>query len=162
MFIDSFILNLVRQEVMETTNARNTLLVFCGALSCVLFIQWLIKLICDYKKLPPGPWGVPIFGYLTFIGHEKHTQYMKLTKKYGSLFSAKLGAQLTVVISDYKILREAFKKDVFTGRPQSPLLKTLGGFGEFEFYFYKKERECLNVFVVITLVFFLRFKNIFF
>ncbi|ETN60006.1 cytochrome P450 [Anopheles darlingi] len=129
MFIDSYLVGLVSKEFHDPLNVRQTLFVFLCALSCVLFLQYLIRLVSQINKLPPGPWGVPIFGYLTFIGHEKHTQYMKLAKKYGSLFSAKLGAQLTVVISDYKIIREAFKTEEFTGRPHSPLLKTIGGFG---------------------------------
>lgn len=130
MFLDTYLLSVVRQEFLDASKARSTLLVFCCALAVVLFLQWLFRLVCQIKSLPPGPWGLPVFGYLTFIGREKHTQYMKLAKKYGSLFCAKLGAQLTVVISDYKIIREAFKTEDFTGRPHSPLLKTLGGFGE--------------------------------
>lgn len=124
-------MGLLSKEFHDPLNVRQTLFVFLCALSCVLFLQYIIRLVSQINKLPPGPWGVPIFGYLTFIGHEKHTQYMKLAKKYGSLFSAKLGAQLTVVISDYKIIREAFKTEEFTGRPHSPLLKTIGGFGEY-------------------------------
>ncbi|XP_055551501.1 cytochrome P450 18a1 isoform X2 [Wyeomyia smithii] len=71
---------------------------------------------------------------------------MKLARKYGSLFSAKLGAQLTVVISDYKIIREAFKTEDFTGRPHSPLLKTLGGFGiiNSEGQLWKDQRRFLH------------------
>ncbi|XP_029723477.2 cytochrome P450 18a1 [Aedes albopictus] len=146
MFLDTYLLGVVRQEFFDASKARSTLLVFCCTLACVVFLQWLFRLMCQIKKLPPGPWGVPIFGYLTFIGHEKHTQYMKLARKYGSLFSAKLGAQLTVVISDYKIIREAFKTEDFTGRPHSPLLKTLGGFGiiNSEGQLWKDQRRFLH------------------
>uniref|UniRef100_U5EUU5 Putative cytochrome n=1 Tax=Corethrella appendiculata TaxID=1370023 RepID=U5EUU5_9DIPT len=146
MFVDTFLIKFVQHEILELSNITNTMFVFVCALSFILLIQRLMQLIDEIKTLPPGPWGVPIFGYLTFIGHEKHTQYMNLAKKYGSLFSAKLGAQLTVVISDYKILREAFKKDVFTGRPHSPLLKTLGGFGiiNSEGKLWKEQRRFLH------------------
>lgn len=80
--------------------------------------------------LPPGPWGLPVMGYLAFIGHEKHTRYLELAKRYGSLFSARLGNQLTVVMSDYKMIRDAFRREEFTGRPDTPFMQTLDGFGE--------------------------------
>ncbi|KAJ6637049.1 Cytochrome P450 18a1 [Pseudolycoriella hygida] len=83
----------------------------------------------EFKYLPPGPWGLPIFGYLMFMGKEKHTRFMELAKNYGSIYSARLGYQLTVVISDYKVVREIFRKEEFTGRPDTPFLKTINGFG---------------------------------
>lgn len=137
MIIDSVILS-----VMSDT--RNTLFVFFAALLIVLMMQWLYKFYRQCKTLPPGPWGIPIFGYLMFMGSEKHTSFMELAKSYGTVYSARLGYQLTVVLSDYKMIREAFRREEFTGRPDTPFLKTLKGFGEFEqnkllFFSYKRE-----------------------
>lgn len=130
MIVDSVILSvLLRDFVLSDT--RNTLLVFFAALLLVLLMQWLYKFYRQCKTLPPGPWGIPIFGYLMFMGSEKHTSFMELAKSYGTVYSARLGYQLTVVLSDYKMIREAFRREEFTGRPDTPFLKTLKGFGEY-------------------------------
>lgn len=111
-------------------DARNTLILFSVVTVLVRCVQWLSKSYREFKHLPPGPWGLPIFGYLVFMGKEKHTRFMELAKSYGSIYSARLGYQLTVVISDYKMIREMFRKEEFTGRPDTPFLKTINGFGK--------------------------------
>lgn len=107
--------------------------IFLVLLNIILLLFFAIRNKNNNKNniLPPGPLGIPILGYLTFLGNEKHTKFEYLSKKYGSIFSARLGCQLTVVISDYKIIREAFKKYEFSGRPKTPLMNTLNGFGKF-------------------------------
>jgi len=130
MLSNSFIIKTVWKE-MESADMRNTLFVFAGVLSIVLMIQWLLKCYREVLSLPPGPWGIPIVGYLLFIGQEKHTEFMLMAKKYGSLFSTRLGTQLTVVMSDYKMIRETLRREEFTGRPDTPFMQTLNGLGEF-------------------------------
>lgn len=133
MIVDAFIAKFIikSNNIFDTeTYTRDTLLVFSSVLILVIILQWIMRQLNEIKQLPPGPWGLPILGYLTFIGNERHTQYMQMAKKYGALFSTKLGNQLTIVISDYKVLRDAFKREEFTGRPHTPLLQTICGFGE--------------------------------
>lgn len=104
-----------------------TLLVFVSVLLVVRFIQWL-KYI---RTLPPGPWGMPIFGYLHFIkGDQLHLQFSELAKKYGSIFSARLGNQLVVVLSDYRVIRDTFRREDFTGRPHTEFINILDGYGK--------------------------------
>lgn len=45
----------------------------------------------ETRNVPPGPRGVPLFGYLPFLGQNAHVKCMNLAKKYGSVFSVKLG-----------------------------------------------------------------------
>lgn len=129
MFIDNLVRNFWQNNVNESA-VREVLTTICGCLVLILFIKKVYKFIQDFRQLPPGPIGLPVFGYLAFLGNEKHTKYSELAKKYGSIFSARLGCQLNVVISDYKTIREAFKRYEFTGRPKTPLMDTLNGFGE--------------------------------
>jgi 26-hydroxylase len=133
MILDSYIIAFAQHE-LQSKNIRSTLLVFLSVLSIVCFMQWLLKMVLQIRKLPPGPWGFPILGILSFIGSEKHLKFLRLSKIYGSLFSARLGQQLTVVIADYKLIREAFKKEEFTARPKTPIYSILNGFGEYLFY----------------------------
>ncbi|KAH1003042.1 hypothetical protein HUJ05_010991 [Dendroctonus ponderosae] len=84
----------------------------------------------ESRQLPPGPWGVPVFGSLLRIKGDLHLFYRDLTHKYGSLISARLGSQLIIVLSDYKTIRDAFRKEEFTGRPSTELTNILDGYGE--------------------------------
>jgi 26-hydroxylase len=141
MIFDTYLPKFSYDSIIGAQNAKSTLFVFIAALLIVTLIQYIISMYNEIKSLPPGPWGVPFFGYLAFIGNEKHTKYRELAKKYGSLFSARLGCQLTVVISDYQMIREAFRHDEFTGRPKTPLMSILNGFGEYIFPFICKSKK---------------------
>lgn len=128
MLLDSYILNFIQKELDH--GIQKILLVFCCTLFLVLLLQRIIKNVIEITKLPPGPYGIFPFGILKFIGDVKHTEFMKLAKNYGPLFSCKLGMQLYVVISDYKLIREILKKESVTDRPKTPLYAVLNGAGE--------------------------------
>lgn len=119
MLQHSYIFNVLKKELEH--DLQKTLIVFCSALILVSIVQFIVKNLMEISKLPPGPLGIWPFGILKFIGHEKHKSLMKLASTYGPLFSCKLGQQLYVVISDYKMIREIFKKESMTGRPKTPL-----------------------------------------
>jgi 26-hydroxylase len=100
------------------------------AAAVALLVMRLLSTLHEIRKLPPGPWGPPVVGYLPFLG-VRHKTFLQLARHYGALFSARLGNQLTVVLSDYKLIREAFRREEFTGRPSTPLMHTLDGLGEY-------------------------------
>lgn len=129
MLLDSYIFYLIKREF--DYGVQNILLIFCCALVAILLLQFFIRSVIEIAKLPPGPYGIFPFGILKFIGDEKHTEFMRLAKTYGPLFSCKLGLQLYVVISDYKLIREIFKKESVTDRPKTPLYAVLNGAGKF-------------------------------
>ncbi|XP_022902514.1 cytochrome P450 18a1 [Onthophagus taurus] len=83
----------------------------------------------DTLDLPPGPIGLPVIGLLPKAKGNYHDFFTSLAKKYGSLYSTRLGSQLIIVLSDYKLIREAFRKEVFTGRPINEFTNILGGYG---------------------------------
>lgn len=129
MLLDSYIVYLIQREL--DYGLQNMLLVFCCAFAAFHLLQVVIKAIIEIRKLPPGPYGIFPFGILKFIGDEKHKEFMKLAKTYGPLFSCKLGMQLYVVISDYKLIREILNKGSVTDRPKTPLYAVLNGAGKF-------------------------------
>ena len=68
---------------------------------------------------PPGPWGLPIVGYLPFLGMKMNLTFSKLAKRYGDVFQLRIGSRKVVVISGQKSIRKALVENttVFAGRP---------------------------------------------
>ncbi|XP_014285841.1 cytochrome P450 18a1 [Halyomorpha halys] len=93
------------------------------------FGRRLWALLSRIRTLPPGPWGLPLLGYLPFLRPEAHVQFAEMAKKYGGIFSLSLGNQFVVILSDYKLIREAFRREDFTGRPDTEFTNILGGYG---------------------------------
>ncbi|XP_061712129.1 cytochrome P450 306a1 [Cydia pomonella] len=86
---------------------------------------WISKKIKEWRSLPPGPWGLPVVGYLPFIDrNHPHLTLTKLSRQYGPIYGIGMGSIYAVVLSDHKLIREAFAKDAFSGR--APLFLTHG------------------------------------
>lgn len=68
-------------------------------------------------RLPPGPMGLPIVGYLPFLSNKMHEDLTRLQQTYGGVFSLKLGSRFAVVLSDFKALKEVNSKDEAASRP---------------------------------------------
>ena len=71
------------------------------------------------RKSLPGPWGLPIIGYIPFLGRKMNKTITALAKRYGDVFQMSVGTRKIVVVSGQRAIREALlKKGVdFAGRP---------------------------------------------
>ncbi|XP_054782715.1 cytochrome P450 71A1-like [Prosopis cineraria] len=81
--------------------------------------QQIIKIILK-PKLPPGPRGLPVIGNLHQLNNSSlHLHFTNLSRKYGPLFSLKLGHRTVLVVSSPKMAKETLKdRDVlFSDRP---------------------------------------------
>ncbi|KAK2704354.1 cytochrome P450 2J6-like [Artemia franciscana] len=67
---------------------------------------------------PPGPTGIPVFGSLPFVSKNLLAKFDEYADAYGDIFSIQLGAFDVIVLNSLEAIREAFKEDVFSGRPQ--------------------------------------------
>lgn len=68
---------------------------------------------------PPGPWNLPILGYLPFINPQApHESLFDLAKRYGPIYSIRLGSLFTVVLSDAKLIRKILAMETVTDRPK--------------------------------------------
>ncbi len=93
----------------------------------------LIRWFRVNRSLPPGPYGLPIVGYLPFLKRPNDFQgeMTDLSRQYGPIFSLKLGSELLVFLSDHHLIRDAFRRPhVFDARPQNEFFKLVKGYGK--------------------------------
>lgn len=103
---------------------------FVAAVAALLF--WLTLCWWRWRRLPPGPWGLPFLGYLPWIdAGAPYRTFADLSRKYGPVYGLRLGGLYAVVLSDVKDIRSALNKEEVSGR--APLFVTHGimkGYGK--------------------------------
>ncbi|XP_027774892.1 cytochrome P450 71D7-like [Solanum pennellii] len=82
-------------------------------------------------RLPPGPRGLPIVGFLPFLPTNLHHQLTKLSQQYGPIYKFWLGSKLCVVLNAPSLAKEVVRDQdsVFANRdpPIAGLVGTYGG-----------------------------------
>ncbi|GBM77236.1 hypothetical protein AVEN_231248-1 [Araneus ventricosus] len=71
------------------------------------------------SDVPPGPTGLPYFGYLPFMSNaDCHLKLDALKKKHGDIFSFTCTGRLYVNLGSFRAFREALnsKSECFTDR----------------------------------------------
>ncbi|CAI9093807.1 OLC1v1029387C1 [Oldenlandia corymbosa var. corymbosa] len=103
----------------------------------ILIISSFWFLVTIFKKtkkrsFPPGPWGLPIVGYLPFLKANMPTQFAELAQKYGPIFKFRLGNKLCVVLSSPSLVKEITRDQdvVFANRDATVAAEvlTFGGY----------------------------------
>ncbi|KAK4422790.1 Flavonoid 3'-monooxygenase [Sesamum alatum] len=101
----------------------------------VMFIIWCIKIFFNPARetppLPPGPRGLPILGYLPFLGKNLLHQFGDLAHQYGPIYKLYLGNKLCVVINSPSLVKEVVRDQdsIFADRDANiaALTATYGG-----------------------------------
>ena len=74
-----------------------------GFLSVVLYlINWYRR----PKHLPPGPRGLPVVGYLPFLGKRPEKTAYNLSEKYGKIMTIRMGTEDAVFLNDYESIHK--------------------------------------------------------
>ena len=81
-----------------------------------VLLGWTVFLICAWfvrrpKNLPPGPWSMPIFGYVQNEPGSVYEHLTKLSRQYGPIFSMRRGTRLVVVLNDKHTITKALVKN---------------------------------------------------
>ncbi|KAF3448404.1 hypothetical protein FNV43_RR09117 [Rhamnella rubrinervis] len=98
----------------------------------VLWFAWTNKKSRKASpRLPPGPWGLPIVGYLPYLGTDLHKEFTQLAKIYGPIYKLWLGSKLCMVVSSPSLVKEVVRDHdlTFTNRdpPIAGKIVTYGG-----------------------------------
>ena len=107
MFYSSyiFLLKLCLSKLLEISTFPQILvaLVLCFLFYAVLDDLYLFK----FKRLPPGPLSLPIIGGAHLLGREPCKNLLKMSAKYGDLFSLRLGMRERVVyVMDPEVMKQ--------------------------------------------------------
>ncbi|KAL1433108.1 hypothetical protein MTO96_002073 [Rhipicephalus appendiculatus] len=78
------------------------------------------------KRLPPGPKGLPLLGYLPFIWKPYHAAFREISEKYGPIIRLQLGIKDVVVLNDVATIREALSNPDLLYRPDDFMFTYLG------------------------------------
>ncbi|KAL0409475.1 UNVERIFIED_CONTAM: Flavonoid 3'-monooxygenase [Sesamum radiatum] len=78
---------------------------------------------------PPGPWGLPIVGFLPFIRADMHIQFTELARQYGPIYKLWLGTKLCIVISSTSLIKEVLRDhDTIFANRHSNVAGRIGSF----------------------------------
>ncbi|KAG0587474.1 hypothetical protein KC19_2G166900 [Ceratodon purpureus] len=74
-------------------------------------------------RLPPGPRGIPVLGYLPFLTEMPHKHMAELAQKYGPLVHFRLGATPAIIVASPAMMREVLgaQDQIFSARPPALL-----------------------------------------
>lgn len=114
----------------------NELCVAALAISIVFLTILWYKLISNMSRkaesrLPPGPRGLPIVGFLPFLRPNLHHQLTELSQRYGPIYKFWLGSKLCVVLNSPSLAKQVVRDQdsIFANRDPSiaGLVATYGG-----------------------------------
>jgi len=84
----------------------------------VILVVLCIKASIRPKNFPPGPPCFPLAGSLPYLDVRNLSKsFLKLSQKYGDIFSIFVGGTPVVVLNSYSLIKEAFQRQEFAGRP---------------------------------------------
>eukprot|EP00253_Pinus_taeda_P027373 PITA_27373 len=126
---------------------------FAAAILVTLVVSWSFLFQVRKRRLPPGPFPLPIVGNLhLLLGRLPHQALATLSLKCGPLMSLRLGSSaLTLVVSSADMAKEFLKNNdrLFAGRPQSMAAKYLSynfsnvGYAPYGAYWRQMRKICV-------------------
>ncbi|XP_071730780.1 cytochrome P450 76C1-like [Rutidosis leptorrhynchoides] len=115
----------------EKDKLARTILTILVPVLVLIWYKWTLWYTHKGRsRLPPGPNGLPIVGYLPFLRSNLHERYTDMAHKYGPIFSFRLGSKLHVVVNSVDLVklvaRELYQTFANRNPPVTALTITYG------------------------------------
>ncbi|KAF8028287.1 hypothetical protein BT93_E1021 [Corymbia citriodora subsp. variegata] len=118
------------EEANDAITRATTTLLFI-AIAALSFFSLFRRRNHTKASLPPGPRGVPFFGYLPFLGTNLHWKFTELAETYGPIYKLWLGSKLYVVVNSPSLAKEIMREQDITFANRDPniagAIATYGG-----------------------------------
>ncbi len=90
-----------------------------AVLAVSTWLLWKCLKRIGKRREPPGPWGLPIIGYLPFLDKQRpNLAFAQLATKYGDVFQMRMGSVKMVVVNGQRAIRQLYGKPMdFAGTP---------------------------------------------
>ncbi|KAB1217072.1 Geraniol 8-hydroxylase [Morella rubra] len=111
-----------REKVELSTT---TLVVSLSTCAVFCFLWMAKKTIKAVPPLPPGPRGLPLVGYLPFLGTDLHRKFEELAGIYGPIYKVWLGQKLWVVVNSPSLVKEVVRDQDTTFANRDPTIASL-------------------------------------
>ena len=105
---------LMMEALFISNNIMETLM---WAASAIVIIMMVNRIQSRSRKLPPGPMGLPIIGYIPFLPKDPTDKLRQLRQQYGRVFSLRLASTDVVFVSDVSLIKRIMKDNAFNWRP---------------------------------------------
>ncbi|XP_069584344.1 cytochrome P450 2K6-like isoform X2 [Ranitomeya imitator] len=107
-------------------NISDPITLVLSIILCLFIVLFIYGWNKNVYNLPPGPWTLPIIGNLHILDRNRPYLTMhQLSKKFGPMYTLKLGEEKVVVICGYDAIKDALVNhaDEFSGRPNVPIFR---------------------------------------
>lgn len=105
---------------MMSSKDELTLAVLIVTISAVILaaFKWYQFKSTILTSIPPGPYSLPIIGYLPFLTPDLHKQFTNMAHTYGPIFKFYVGSKLQVVINTPELVKEVVRDqdEIFANR----------------------------------------------
>ncbi|MFS7927514.1 putative cytochrome P450 [Helianthus anomalus] len=110
----------------EADELARTILTILVLILYLLWYKWTGRFTKGGRiRLPPGPYGLPVFGYLPFLSHQLHERFTEISHRYGPIFSLRLGSKLHVVVNSVDLAKVVTRELDQTFANRSPPVAAL-------------------------------------
>ena len=92
---------------------------FCYGWIAVLVLSLIgLAFIKRSRNSPPGPWGWPVIGHLSYFQQKSYIVLSNMKESYGDVYQLKLGTSTVVVACSLEAVKEGLveRGDTFSGR----------------------------------------------
>ncbi|KAI3703415.1 hypothetical protein L1987_73468 [Smallanthus sonchifolius] len=92
----------------------------------LLLLKWSVSFTHNGRtRFSPGPYGLPVFGYLPFLSHNLHERFTEMAYKYSPIFSLNLGSKFHVVVNSMDLAKVVARELDQTFANRSPTVTAL-------------------------------------